>query len=53
MGYHDQGAFPLAQHSLQPEHHVHIQVVGGLVQEQDIAGGKQRRCQGHGFSLSA
>ena len=53
VGHHDQRPLPGAQIVFQPEHHVVVQVVGWLVQNQHVAGAGQHRRQGHPAALPA
>ena len=45
MGNHDHGIFKVDQEFLQPVDGVHIQMVGGLVEKQDVRIAKQSLCQ--------
>ncbi len=45
--YHDHGAFTLVQDTSQPADTMDIQIVGGLIQQQDIRIRKQRLGQQH------
>ena len=53
MGHHDEPAFEAAEPILQPGHHLTVQVVGGLVQDQDVRRSQQCRSQCHALALSA
>ena len=53
VGHHDQRPPPGAQIVLQPEHHVVVQVVGRLVQDEHVTGPGQHRRQGHPAALPA
>ena len=45
MGNHDHGIFKVDQEFLQPVDRIHIQMVGGLVEKQDVRIAKQSLCQ--------
>ena len=51
MGYHDYGIFKTSQKILQPVDGFHIQMVGRLVQQQDIRVAKERLRQQYAYLL--
>ena len=53
MGHHDQPPLKSTQPVLQPCHHLAVQMVGGLVQHQNVSRMHQRRHQRHAFALTA
>ena len=53
MGHHDDRIFSLFQHFFQPFRHVAVQVVGGLVQNQQVGWRKQHADQRQTLFLSA
>ena len=53
VGDHDQGALEGAEVVLQPGNHAAVQVVGGLVQDEDVAAADQGGAQGHPLPLAA
>ena len=53
MGDEDEGVFILLEISLQPLDVLHVQVVGGLVQQQDVGLFQQQLSQKNLGSLSA
>ncbi len=53
MGDHDHGTFSTAQLILQPVGHGIVQMVGRLVQQQDLRRGQQHRYQCQTLALSA
>ena len=53
MGDHDQATPEPAQPVLQPGYHLTVQMVGGLVQDQDVCRMDQSRGQSHPFALTA
>ena len=53
VGHHDEAALEPAEPVLQPGHHLAVQVVGGLVQDQHVRRVDEGRRQGHPLPLSA
>ena len=53
MRYHDQSSLPFFQIILQPVGHLIVQMVGGLVQQQNVRRGQERRDQRQPFSLTS
>ncbi|CDC69327.1 ribosomal protein S5 [Oscillibacter sp. CAG:155] len=53
VGHHDQPALEAAEPVLQPGHHLTVQMVGGLVQDQHVRRTQQRRGQRHTLALAA
>ena len=53
MGNHEQGALALHQLLLQPSNSSIVHVVGGLVQNQEVAWAHQNTSQGHALALAA
>ena len=53
VGHHHQAALEPAEPVLQPGHHLAVQVVGGLVQDQHVRRVDQGRRQGHPLPLAA
>ena len=53
MADQDQGAFPTGQKALQPQGGFQVQVVGGLVQQQQIGSREQGGGQGHAHAPAA
>ena len=53
MGDHQQGCLVSREVLFEPFGHVGIQVVGRLVEDQQVGFADQHRCQCHTFELSA
>mmetsp|Transcript_34669 Transcript_34669/g.83756 ORF Transcript_34669/g.83756 Transcript_34669/m.83756 type:complete len:328 (+) Transcript_34669:573-1556(+) len=53
VGHNDQGGLALRQVLLQPGHRVQIQVIGGLIQQQEVRVGEKRASQGHTHAPSS
>ena len=53
MGDHDDTAPEAAEPLLQPLHHIGVQMVGGLIQQQHICRMNQRSTQGNPLPLTA
>ena len=53
VGHHDEAALEPAEPVLQPRHHLAVQVVGGLVQDQYVRRVDEGRRQGHPLPLAA
>ena len=53
MGHHDEAPLEPAEPVLQPGHHLAVQVVGGLVQNQHVRRVDEGRRQGHPLPLAA
>ena len=52
VGHHKQGKVGTRQISLQPNNHLQVEMVGRLIEQQEVGIVKQSVCQGHAFLLS-
>ena len=53
MGHQNDAPLESAQRLLQPSHHLAVQMVGGLVQDQHVGGMDQSRRQSHPLALAS